>query len=329
MKVRMSVYLLIAVIVIPAFFTWIIYMPGHSYSGPLPALDVEAMDTTRRLEFHVNKLCQDPKGRNYLEKKGLESAKNYIAEQFESYGYGVGFQDYQIAGDTFTNIEAQLSGSINPDKILVVGAHYDSVIGAPGANDNATGIAAVLELARRFRDKELPKSVRFVAFTNEEPPHFMTGNMGSNVYAKNVAAKKENVIAMFSLETVGYFSDEPGSQHYPPMFNLFYPDKGNFIAFVGNLGSRNLVTNSIRLFREHAKFPSEGIAAPSFIPGISWSDHWSFWRQGYPAVMITDTAPYRYPHYHTAGDTPDKVDYEKMVHVVNGLEKIFTELLSQ
>jgi len=155
----------------------------------------------------------------------------------------------------------------------------------------------------------------------------MTGNMGSYVYAKKIAEDKENIIAMFSLETIGYFSDETGSQHYPPFFNLFYPKKGNFIAFVSNLGSRGLVTKSIRSFREHSTFPSEGIAAPAFIPGISWSDHWSFWEHGYPAIMITDTAPYRYPAYHTSEDTPDKVDYEKMVYVVKGIEKMIQEFL--
>ncbi len=162
---------------------------------------------------------------------------------------------------------------------------------------------------------------------NEEPPNSMTGNMGSFVYAKKAAKDKENIIAMFSLETIGYFSDEPGSQQYPPLFNLFYPKKGNFIAFVGNLGSLGLVSKSIRSFRAHSTFPSEGIVAPAFIPGISWSDHWSFWKHGYPAIMITDTAPYRYPAYHTSEDTPDKVDYEKMVYVVKGVEKMIQEFL--
>ena len=154
----------------------------------------------------------------------------------------------------------------------------------------------------------------------------MAGTMGSDFYARHAASQQENIIAMYSLETIGYFRDDAGSQHYPPPFSFFYPSQGNFIAFVGNLRSRGLVTRSIRAFRAHATFPSEGIAAPSFIPGINWSDHWSFWKQGYPAVMITDTAPYRYPHYHSSEDTPDKVDYDKMVHVVHGLEKMLEDL---
>ncbi|MCH8163714.1 MAG: M20/M25/M40 family metallo-hydrolase, partial [Proteobacteria bacterium] len=278
-------------------------------------------------EAHVTELCKNPAGRNFIEKKGLDAARKYIAGQFESSGYEVKFHEYQLNGDAVANIEVELTGTSRPKEIIIVGAHYDAVPGAPGANDNGSGVAAILELADRFKDKSFQHTIRFLAFVNEEPPNAMTGNMGSYVYAKKVAKDKENIIAMFSLETIGYFSDETGSQHYPPFFNLFYPKKGNFIAFVSNLSSRGLVSKSIRSFRAHSTFPSEGIAAPAFIPGINWSDHWSFWKQGYPAIMITDTAPYRYPYYHSAGDTPDKIDYEKMVYVVEGIEKMLEEFL--
>ncbi len=322
----MFAYLVIIILVI-ALFTYMIYMPGKSYEGKLPALDDVDHATAKRFEAHVTELCINPAGRNFIEKKGLDAARRYIAGQFESSGYQVKFHEYQINGDTVANIEVELTGSSSPEQIIIVGAHYDAVPGAPGANDNGSGVAAILELADRFKDKSFPRTVRFVAFVNEEPPNAMTGNMGSYVYAKKVAMDEENIIAMFSLETIGYFSDETGSQQYPIPFNLFYPDKGNFIAFVGNLRSRGLVTKSIRSFRAHSTFPSEGIAAPAFIPGISWSDHWSFWQYGYSAIMITDTAPYRYPAYHTSEDTPDKVGYEKMVYVVNGVEKMVQDFL--
>ncbi|MCH7695903.1 MAG: M20/M25/M40 family metallo-hydrolase [Proteobacteria bacterium] len=304
-----------------------IYMPGKSYEGDLPAIDDADHATAKRLEAHVTELCRNPAGRNFIEKKALDAARKYIAWQFESSGYQVKFHEYQLNGDTVANIEVELTGTLNPKQIIIVGAHYDTVPGAPGANDNGSGVAAILELADRFKDKSFRHTVRFLAFVNEEPPNFMTGNMGSYVYAKKAAKDKENIIAMFSLETIGYFSDETGSQHYPPFFNLFYPKKGNFIAFVSNLSSRGLVTKSIRSFRAHSTFPSEGIAAPAFIPGISWSDHWSFWKHGYPAIMITDTAPYRYPAYHTSEDTPEKLDYEKMVYVIKGIEKMIQEFL--
>ena len=323
---RMTLYLTLVVGLI-VFFTYMIYMPGNSYKGALPALDDAGHEMARRFETHVIALCSNPAGRNFIEKKGLASAKKYIAEQFRSSGYQVEYQEYQISGDIFANIEVTRLGTTYPDDIIIIGAHYDAIIGAPGANDNGSGVAAVLELADRFKNAELPRSIRFVAFVNEEPPHFMRGSMGSDVYAKHVASEKENIIAMFSLETIGYFSDESGSQLYPVLFNMFYPNTGNFIAFVGNLSSRGLVSKSIRSFRAHSTFPSEGIVAPAFIPGISWSDHWSFWKHGYPAIMITDTAPYRYPAYHTSEDTPDKVDYEKMVYVVKGVEKMIQEFL--
>lgn len=322
----MLTYLVIVFLVV-ALFTYMIYMPGKSYEGELPAFDDTDHATAKRFVAHVTELCRNPAGRNYIEKKGLDAARKYIAGQFESSGYQVKFHEYQLNGDAVANIEVELTGTSRPKEIIIVGAHYDAVPGAPGANDNGSGVAAILELADRFKDKSFQHTVRFLAFVNEEPPNFMTGNMGSYVYAKKLAKDKENIIAMFSLETIGYFSDKTGSQHYPPFFNLFYPKKGNFIAFVSNLSSRGLVTKSIRSFRAHSTFPSEGIAAPAFIPGISWSDHWSFWKHGYPAIMITDTALYRYPAYHTSEDTPEKVDYEKMVYVVKGIEKMIQEFL--
>lgn len=322
-------FYLILVIGLIAFFTYMIYMPGRSYTGELPALDPAGKQTARRLETHVAALCSHPAGRNYIEKEGLAAARAYIAAQFEASGYPVKHQEYQISGDRFANLEVTRPGTTRPDEIVIVGAHYDAVIGAPGANDNGSGVAAVLELAARFKDAEFPRSIRFVAFVNEEPPHFTQETMGSDVYARQAAQEKQKIVAMYSLETIGYFRADAGSQQYPPLFNLFYPRAGNFIAFVGNLRSRDLVTRSLRSFRAHARFPSEGIAAPAFIPGINWSDHWSFWKQGYPAIMITDTAPYRYPHYHSPEDTPDKVDYEKMVPIVRGIEKMLQDMLAK
>ena len=324
----MIFYLILAIGLI-AFFTYMIYMPGRSYQEELPALDPAGKDMARRLETHVTALCSHPAGRNYIEKEGLAAARAYIAAQFEASGYSVRHQEYQIGDDRFANLEVSRPGTTRPDETVIVGAHYDAVIGAPGANDNGSGVAALLELADRFKDKEFPRSIRFVAFVNEEPPHFTQETMGSDVYARQAKQKKQKIVAMYSLETIGYFRDDAGSQKYPPIFNLFYPRAGNFIAFVGDLRSRGLVTRSLRSFRAHAKFPSEGIAAPAMIPGINWSDHWSFWKQGYPAIMITDTAPYRYPHYHSAEDTPDKVDYEKMVPLVRGIEKMLHDILAE
>jgi Zn-dependent M28 family amino/carboxypeptidase len=224
------------------------------------------------------------------------------------------------------NSEGDGKGTALVAEVIVVGAHGDSVDGAVGANDNGSGVAAVLELARLFREAKPARTLRLVAFVNEEPPFFKTEQMGSRVYARRSKARGENVVAMFSLETIGYYSDRPGSQRYPFPLGFFYPSTGNFIAFVSNLSSRALLHEVLASFRRHAEFPSESVAAPAFIPGVDWSDHWSFWKEGYPALMVTDTAPYRYPYYHTVQDTPDKVDYERAARVATGLQGMLSEL---
>lgn len=322
----MSLYLALLFIFAVVFFTYMIQMPGRSWHGELPTLNESDRNFAGRLEAHVKTLCSHPGGRNYVEKRGLEAAKNYIAARFRSSGYGIGFMEYEFNHDTYANVEAELRGDTKPDEVIIVGAHYDAVIGAPGADDNGSGVAAVLELADLFRGITLPRTIRFVAFVNEESPFFMTRDMGSYAYAKKAAGEKENIIAMISLEMLGYYRDEPGSQHYLPPLNFLYPDRGNFIAFVGNLASRSLVTRAIQSFREHATFPSQGIAAPALLPGVSWSDHRSFWIHGFPAFMVTDTAFYRNPYYHTPEDTPNTLDYEKMVYVVRGIYEVIKQL---
>jgi Zn-dependent M28 family amino/carboxypeptidase len=212
----------------------------------------------------------------------------------------------------------------------VVGAHYDSIDDAPGANDNGSGTAAILELARLLKDLRLAHTrLRLVLFVNEEPPYFQTGDMGSYRYAGLLAERGEPVAAMISLETIGYFSDAPGSQQYPPPFGAIFPNRGNFVAFVGMTGSRPLVHEAMASFRRHTSFPSIGGIAPGFIPGIDWSDHWSFAQHGFQAMMITDTAIFRYPHYHRPTDTPDKVDYERLARIAKGIERVLRDMTKE
>jgi Zn-dependent M28 family amino/carboxypeptidase len=187
-------------------------------------------------------------------------------------------------------------------------------------------VAALLVLARLAQQQRFARTLRFVAFVNEEPPYFQSAYMGSRVYASESAQRGEQITAMLSLETIGYYSDEKGSQSYPFPLNFVYSSPGNFIGFVGNLASRRLVRRVVAAFREHARFPSEAVAAPSIIPGIGWSDHWSFWQEGYPGVMVTDTAPYRYEQYHTPRDTPEIIDYERTARVVGGLGHVLGDL---
>lgn len=303
-------------------------MPLKSYVGPLSPLTTEQSEIRDRLSSDVNYLSTTIGGRSMDRAESLQKTTAYIQENLQLAGYAVDDLPYQVGGQQVSNIEAILVGS-EPAETVIVGAHYDSVAGTVGANDNATGVAATLELARLMKRSHLRRTVRFLFFVNEEPPYFQSENMGSRVYARQLRRQGIPVSAMISLETIGFYSDVAGSQKYPPVLSLFYPSRGNFIGFVGNPESRDLVRESVRRFRESTAFPSEGVAAPGEWPGVGWSDHWSFWQENYRAIMITDTALFRYPYYHTRGDTFDKIDFDKAARVVDGVHKVVEALANE
>ena len=299
-------------------------MPGKNVSTAA-TLSADEVALRGELVADVQKLAGEIGERNLRRYGQLNAAADFIEDSFSRAGLRTRRDTYEVEGRACHNIEAEIPGA-RPE-IMVVGAHYDSVFGAPGANDNGSGVAAMLALARRFAGKTTGQTLRFVAFANEEPPYFQTEQMGSLVYARRCKAHGDQISGMISLETMGYFSDVPHSQTYPAVgIGAFYPTTGNFIGFVGNVRSRSLLHRAILLFRQQAKLPSEGGTLPSFIPGIGWSDQWAFWQCGYPAFMITDTAPFRYPHYHEATDTSDKLDYDRFALVVSGMEKVIAEL---
>ncbi len=252
--------------------------------------------------------------------EALKDVENFIKSSLRDMGYKVGVQPYETEGKEVANVWAELEGV--GDEVLIVGAHYDSVVHSPGANDNGTGVSCLLLLAERLRRSRFRRRVRFVFFVNEEPPYFQTSQMGSYLYARSL--KGEKVVGMLSLETIGYYTDRPNSQDYPLnfLFRMKYPSTGNFLAFVGNPSSAKLLNRSISLFRETVSFPAEGGAYPECIPGVGWSDQWSFWRVGIPAIMLTDTAPFRYPYYHSSEDTPDKINYPALAEVYRGIEGV-------
>jgi hypothetical protein len=299
-----------------------IRMPGRSHRGPLPPLTAEERALAGRLRGHVTHLAGDIGERNVWRYDSLRAAATYIETALGSMGYATARQEFDIMERRVANLEAVRHGAGHAGEIVVVGAHYDSVMGCPGANDNATGVAAMLELARAAARRTPARTVRFVAFVNEEPPFFQTRQMGSLVYARQARARGDRIVAMLSLETIGYYSDMAGSQRYPLPFGLLYPRQGDFVAFVGNVASRALVRQAIGAFRHGTAFPSEGAAVPGWITGIGWSDHWAFWQQGWPGVMVTDTALFRDPHYHLASDTPERLDYERLARVVAGLDRV-------
>jgi hypothetical protein len=296
-------------------------MPGRSHTGPLPAWTEDERALAVELERQVAALAGEIGARNAYRPAALARAAELGAARLAEIGV-VARRSFTVDGSTFENLELVVPGS----GAVVVGAHYDTARDSPGADDNASGVAAVIELARAFAGAPCERTLRFVLFANEEPPFFWTDGMGSRAYAGELLASGERVEAMLSIESIGYFDDAPKSQHYPPPFGFFYPDRGDFVAFVGNLASRRLVRRSIETFRRTTPLPSEGVAAPGLVPGVGWSDHSSFWRRGVAAVMVTDTVPFRNPHYHLASDRPETLDYERMARVVRGLEQVVREL---
>jgi hypothetical protein len=305
-------------------------MPGQSFEGPMPALNESERQAAAELKKYVAKLASELGVRSATEGDSLQRAERYLHEELLPLtalpGVTLEREPIPNAPGNAANLVLNLPGQ-QAGPLLLVGAHYDSAPGGtPAANDNGSGTASALVLARRLAPKKHALPIRIVLFANEEMPYFGTDSMGSLHHARGCRQRGEQLRAMFSLETMGYYSDAPGSQRYPAPLSSLYPDRGNFIGFVGNLRSRSLVRETIGSFRTHATIGSEGAALPDALPGIGWSDHWAFWQVGYQAVMVTDTALFRDPNYHELTDTPDKLDFERLGRVVVGLEATLREL---
>jgi len=281
------------------------------------------VDALRR---HVGVLAGEIGERNVRRPQALAAAERYIAGEWSSQGYEVATQRYAAAGIDCANVEVVIPGESASGEIIVVGAHYDTVEGSPGADDNASAVSALLEISRALADARPARTLKLVAFVNEEAPFFFWGSMGSGVYAKAARQRGDDIRAMFSLEMLGCYSDAPGSQTYPPFLSYFYPSCGNFIAFVSNLRSRHMLKAAVAAFQASSRFPCESAALPAWIPGVGWSDQLSFWRVGYPGIMVTDTAFHRNPDYHCPTDTPDKLDYSRLAQVTGGLAGAFARL---
>jgi len=274
----------------------------------------------KRLEAIVRVLAERIGPRTLQDPVNLNAAADFITRSLESSGHAVTFHSYEVQGVTVRNIIAERRGNEDPDRVLVVGAHYDTAKGTPGADDNASGVAVLLELARLHAKTPFRKTVRFVAFTLEEPPFFRSRHMGSRVYAGKLKASGEHVEAMISLEMVGYFSNEEGSQSFPLFWlRWMFPTRGNFITVVSNFASKDLQGHVRDALQANMTLPVETFTGPWWVPGVDLSDHGSFWKEGYAAVMLTDTAFYRNPHYHEATDVPETLNYEAMAELVQGM----------
>lgn len=316
---------LMKLVLYPVFAKYV-SMPGKSHEGPLEELDEVEQEIAENSLAVVTTMAVDIGERSINTPNELNACADFIETSFRELGYDVVRQPFEYRGIRMYNLIAELPGTTRPDEVFVLGAHYDTVIGTPGADDNATGVAALLEHARLLKDLKLSRTVRFVAFGNEENNGDGPYVMGSYHYAKACHEAGDNIVGMISLEMLGCYKDTEGSQLYPFPFSLFYPKAGSFIGFVGNIASAEFVKSVVAKFRETTKFPSEGACPPEKFSDISRSDHSSFWYFGYPALMATDTSNFRYEHVHMPEDTPDKVDFPKMARVVNGILKVVIHL---
>jgi Zn-dependent M28 family amino/carboxypeptidase len=278
-------------------------------------------DIASRAQRIVETLARQHPSRSGLFPDRLESAARFIEGEVRALGYSVESQTYESDGVDVRNLIAERSGMNAAASCIVLGAHYDTVPDTPGADDNASGVAGLLELARLLKDCPTKRPVKFVAFANEEPPYFYTAQMGSRQYAKKLGQQKARVLLMFSLEMLGY-ADERYEQSYPfPLMRqlLGYPKSGNFIGLVGNLRTTKLLRIVRAAMRRGCKIGVESLSAPGFLPPLFLSDHSSFWRYRYPALMVTDTAFLRNPHYHLPTDNDSTINYRFLAEVVSGV----------
>ncbi|MBU6950480.1 M28 family peptidase [Hahella sp. HN01] len=299
-----------------------ITVPVFFVASPESYQSLASADTLRR---HVRTLSEELPSRSE-DADELAASAGYIQAQFQQHTDRVEAQPYGVWGIEYQNISAKFGPDDDIAPVIVIGAHYDAFKGLPGADDNASGVAGLLELARLFAAQPPPIQVELVAYALEEPPYFRTDDMGSYHHAQSLREKGAEVRLMICLEMIGYFSEQAGSQRYPlARLNALYPDKANFIAVVSNLGGHSDVRALKTGMLQATPLPVESMLGPAFLAGVDFSDHINYWFHDYPAVMVTDTAFYRNRAYHTDQDTWDTLDYERMAMVVDG---IFYSLVS-
>jgi hypothetical protein len=290
---------------------------GHGVPSVALAVCRGATVAPSALRENVYTLTSRFEPRDFDHPENLERAAAFLAESLRARGASVSEQTYRVGDRTYRNVLAEL-GPETPERI-VIGAHYDTAGEQPGADDNASGVAALLELARLLAASPPPLRVELAAYTLEEPPNFGTERMGSAVHARALADRGAKVRLMVSVEMIGAFRDEKGSQDYPPTIGWFHPSQGNFIAIVSKWGQGNAVREVEAGLRTGGLVPVETLTAPGFVTGVDFSDHRNFWEHGYPAVMVTDTSFYRNARYHTPEDRADTLDYVRMAEVVKGI----------
>jgi hypothetical protein len=310
---------------------------GMAYAGNSPAAETTVMidipATEARLRGHLKALATDIGERSVLKPKNLKKSADYIRDFYQAVGIDARLEPYDYHGIEVANVVAEVQPAPGPTRRILIGAHYDSVAGTVGADDNASAVAVQLETARQVMalkaNRALDLAVVFVSFALEEPPAYGTPYMGSRVYARQAVKRGERIDAMICLEMVGYACREPGCQSYPFPLTLFgYPKAGDFIGIVGNFASRGLTRSIFGSFRKNPELPAIKLTVPFngwIMPAVRLSDHASFWDAGFKAVMITDSAFFRNPHYHLPSDRPETLDYRFMAELVESLVMYLAE----
>jgi hypothetical protein len=257
--------------------------------------------------------------RNPAHHQSMTGAAEWIENRWVSQGYNVKRQTFQVEGKECSNLEVEIPGGRFPSEIIIVGAQYDTWTDSPGANNNGSGVAVLLQLSDMLREQRPDRTIRLVSFTTQEPPYDNTENMGSLRYARRCKERGEDIRVMLCMDAIGIYKDEPASQKLPFPFSLLYPDRGNFLAFIADLGSRTSVVEATRGFKKGSAFPIEACSAPRWVKGVSWSDHLSFWRCGFKGIQITDTGAFRASSHTTSDDTIEKINFAALARIAVGM----------
>ena len=327
-----NAFIALALVVVSLFLFcyWYMVKCGENADGePLESRrSAERVELKKELEADVAYL-QSLGPRNSVNRETyarLLECEGWIRQRWQSQGYSVKHQTFRFEGRDYSNLEIELPGRVSPSEIIIVSAQYDTLPDSPGANNNGSGVAILLSLSNLLRNDTPDRTLRLVNFVNEEDPFFDTERMGSYIYAKTCRDNHEDIRVMLSLDALGIYSDEPGSQTLPFPFSFIYPNRGNFLAFIGDLRSRKHMRHVTRGFRKGTSLPIEAGVVPTWVKGATWSDHSSFWKFGYPGIMVTDTGAFRSPSHHTKDDTLEKMNFEAMARIVLGMVGVIAEL---
>lgn len=310
------------------FSYWYMVKCEGSWNGvPLERQRIADLNHIRQeLESDIYFMSVTLGPRNAFSYERLRQCAAWIKKRWESQGYAVKSHTFSIQGQDYENLEIEIKGRKSPTEIVIVSAQYDTLPDSPGANNNASGVAVLLQLSNLLKNYSPDRTLRLINFVNEEDPFFGTEWMGSFTYAEDVYKRNENIKIMLSIDSIGIYKDEPGSQKLPFPFSVFYPDRGNFLAFIGDFDSRTYMIRATKGFKKGSSFPIKAGVVPKWVKGAAWSDHSSFWKFGFAGMQITDTGAFRSPYHTTAEDTMEKIDIEALSRIVMGMYGSIIEL---